>query len=202
MLPRSYTPSLCILSMTSLAASRAISARMRSPGGRTETDRSTARPLTAGSESRTSSTLSVSSDGVEIRSCSTTESCRTGHMSRVSIRRPDTSGRGTHHPDYAALCARTDERSIASSGTAGRQASRSAVAYLQRVDEREHVGPFVCCRWLVVLGQHVGHLLQGEAAFVRVDAFSDQGDVLTRESVIQAEGEAVQYASKLFVGGA
>jgi hypothetical protein len=60
----------------------------------------------------------------------------------------------------------------------------------------------LCRQRLHILGQHVDHLFERKAEFVRIDELSDQRDVLARKAVIQPDEEAAQFASDLLVVGA
>lgn len=78
---------------------------------------------------------------------------------------------------------------------------RNSVAHLHSCHEAEQVGALVGGKWLLVFAQHIGHVFQGETKFIRVGELGDKCDVFARESVVQANEEAVQFPADLFVGG-
>jgi hypothetical protein len=119
------------------------------------------------------------------------------HRLNIYALRPCTS----NTPHLPPTARPVDGRMLMSSfGTEG-QRSGNPVAHLHPVDECQHVSPFACRHWLLILGRHVSHLFERKAEFIRIDELSDQRDVLGGEAVVQPDEEASQNASDLLVAG-
>jgi hypothetical protein len=71
--------------------------------------------------------------------------------------------------------------------------------HVHPIHKREHVRTLVRGQRLLVLRQHISHLLKSKPEFVRTDEFCDQYQVLVRQPVHQADEQAAQTPRDLFV---